>query len=415
MPSPRTVVRVVLISAESRRGDAMGWRERIERELVGTAVTHLPLQALRTADGAPVLLDVDVAILLPEGTDADAERAFDSVLRSLGHGSGDAESLVAARIVAVTPTEWTSARRFPCDRFTDASAERDLVPYLRGVIACAGGLREARRELGLLNRVVGSMRSELEERSDELHLAALVQQDFLPLPLPAIHGVRVSSLYRPLAQVSGDVYNIEQVDEDCMSVFLADAVGHGIPAALLGMAVCRALETTERVGGATRVLGPSETLFRANKSLVERQRATTRFATAVAALVDCRRRVLRLSTAGHPPAILLRPGEAPRILEVDGGLLGVFPDEFFNEIEVPLETNDRILLYSDGFEQAFLENGAARHVDEFARLGGILDSEQLVREIAMRLDAHSGSLHPADDLTLLCISVEEAAQARLAA
>ena len=118
----------------------------------------------------------------------------------------------------------------------------------------------------LLGRVVESLRAELEERNEELQLAALVQKDFLPAPLAPLHGVRVASLYRPLAQVSGDVYHIEQLDDDRIAIFLADAVGHGIPAALLGMAVCRSLETTDRIDGQLRLLGPGETLARANRS-----------------------------------------------------------------------------------------------------------------------------------------------------
>jgi sigma-B regulation protein RsbU (phosphoserine phosphatase) len=291
----------------------------------------------------------------------------------------------------------------------------DLIPYLRGVVACAPTLRDARRELSLLNRFVGSMRNELEERNEELQLAALVQRDFLPLPVPELHGVRIGTFYRPLAQVSGDVYHVEQLDDDRLSIFLADAVGHGIPAALLGMAVCRSLETTERVQGQLRLLGPGETLARANTRLAEHQRATTRFATAIAGVLDCRTRKLRLAVAGHPPAILLRPGQAPRQIECDGGLLGIFPDEVYNEIEIDLEPNDKILFYSDGFEQAFTDDGTPSHFKEFGNMTEVNDPDAIVQEIAARIDAQLGSLHQADDLTLLCISVGELESARLAA
>jgi sigma-B regulation protein RsbU (phosphoserine phosphatase) len=181
------------------------------------------------------------------------------------------------------------------------------------------------------------------------------------------------------------------------------------------MAVCRSLETTDRIDGQLRLLGPGETLARANRRLYEHQRATTRFATAVAAVLDCRTRVMRVATAGHPPAILLRPGEAPRPLEGEGSLLGVFPDERYDEIELELRPNDRLLFYSDGFEQAFSENGTARHVEAFGALSGVLDADELVQRIASGVDRHTGSLHQQDDLTLLCVSVEHAAALRTAA
>ena len=61
-------------------------------------------------------------------------------------------------------------------------------------------------------------------------------------------------------------------------------------------------------------------------------------ATAVAAVLDCRTRVMKVAVAGHPPAILLRPGEPPRALEAEGSLLGVFPDEHYEEIEIEVRS-----------------------------------------------------------------------------
>ncbi|MCE2882536.1 MAG: SpoIIE family protein phosphatase [Planctomycetaceae bacterium] len=415
MGNSRAAARIALISTEETRGDAAAWRDTLERALGGQAPFHLSLNTLRTADGAAVQIDAEVAVLFaPAGGDA-ALAAVETSLQSLERSGGESEQMTATRLVVVSDELAGHPPRGASEIFTNARAHEDLVAFLRGMLSCTSSLREARRELSLLGRIVSSMRGELEERNEELQLAALVQRDFLPEPLPPLHGVRVTSLYRPLAQVSGDVFSIEQVDDDQLSIFLADAVGHGIPAALLGMAVCRSLETTERTGAALRVLGPCETLARANARLVAQQRSTTRFATAIAALLDCRTRRMRLAIAGHPAAVLLRPGAAPRTIEVDGGLLGVFPDEYYNEVEVELEPNDRLLFYSDGFEQAFNDGGQARHIEEFGELSGVLDPEELVQRLGARLDAHSGSLHQQDDLTLLCISVEESAALRVAA
>lgn len=415
MGALRNTARVALISTEETRGEAAAWRDTLERALGAPGPAHLPISGLRTTDGAPVHIDAEVAVLVaPRDADA-ALAAVETALQALERGIGESEHMTATRLVVVSDALAGRTPRGAAEVFTSLRAHEDLVAFVRGMLSCTAGLREARRELSLLGRIVSSMRSELEERNEELQLAAIVQRDFLPEPLPPLHGVRVTSLYRPLAQVSGDVFSIEQVDDDHLAIFLADAVGHGIPAALLGMAVCRSLETTERVQGALRVLGPCETLSRANARMVAQQRSTTRFATAISALLDCRTRTLRLAIAGHPAAVLLRPGEPPRTIEVDGGLLGVFPDEYYSEIEVRLEPNDRLLFYSDGFEQAFSENGRARHLEEFGALSGVLDPDELVRELSVRLDESSGSLHQQDDLTLLCISVAEASALRRAA
>ncbi|MFM7260014.1 MAG: PP2C family protein-serine/threonine phosphatase [bacterium] len=417
MGHSRTLVRIAVLGVAPDSAAAAAWHARIESEIAGVGVSLLDLTPL--LDGGPThQLDAEIVVLIAGSDPTIATRALDRALQSVEAYANDAHSIASARVVVVSDalaTPGYRSRVSSMDAFTVDDASRDLIAYLRGVVACASGLREARRELTLLCRVVDSMRGELEERNEELQLASLVQRDFLPLPVPPLQGVRIASFYRPLAGVSGDVYHLEQLDEDRISIFLADAVGHGIPAALLGMAVCRSLETIDRTQGAARLLGPAETISRANRRLVESQRATTRFATAIAGVLDCRTRRLRLATAGHPAAILLRPGEAPRPIECEGGLLGIFPDEPYEEIEIELRPNDRILFYSDGFEQAFSENGSARHVEEFGTLSGILDAQQFIEEISARVDAQSGSLHQADDLTLLCVSIGERVEMRRAA
>lgn len=411
MSTSRSTVRIAVVHAEGLEEPAARWASRISTGLAGATANATPTARLRNADGRPVRTDAEVVVVLAGGEPRAASEAVDAAIHASEGESGDP----TARLVVVSDAWAPRVGRSGIDRIAEADADAALVPFLRGMISAASGLREARRELSLLNRVVASMRSELEERSDELQLAALVQRDFLPLPVPPLHGVRVTSFYRPLAQVSGDVYHVEQVDGDRLAIFLADAVGHGIPAALLGMAVCRSLETTDLSHGRIEVLGPGETLARANRRLVAQQRMTTRFATAIAGVLDCRTRRLRLAVAGHPPAVLLRPGEPARPIEADGGLLGIFADERYDEIELALEPNDRLLFYSDGFEQAFTEGGDPRHVEAFGELSGVLDGAQLVEEIAARIDERHGSLHQADDLTLLCISVETPAEARRAA
>ena len=415
MDQARTSLRIAIVSTESVYTEAEDWRHRIGRELPGITAAHLSTDALRSPSGAAVHLDVEALIVFAGEDERAALATIDATLASVEQPEGEAHLPHAVRVIVVSSAIASARTHAGFDAIAANRADQELVPFLRGIMACAPTLRDARRELSLINRFVGSMRNELEERNEELQLAALVQRDFLPLPVPELHGVRVGTFYRPLAQVSGDVYHVEQLDDDRLSIFLADAVGHGIPAALLGMAVCRSLETTERVHGHLRLLGPGETLARANSRLAEHQRATTRFATAIAGVLDCRTRKLRLAVAGHPPAILLRAGQEPRQIECDGGLLGIFPDEVYNEIEIDLEPNDKILFYSDGFEQAFTDDGTPSHVKEFGNMSEINDPDALVQEIASRIDAQLGSLHQADDLTLLCISVGELESARLAA
>jgi len=284
-------------------------------------------------------------------------------------------------------------------------------------------LRDALAMSGLSHTGLGD---EVQRMHEELQLAAHAQRELLPRELPKLHGASVATLWRPAQYVSGDIYDVQQLDDDRIGLFLADAVGHGVSAALMTMVISQSLTTREphtNADGTTgrRILEPAEVLNRLNRRLVEHCTHPSRFSTAVYAVVDCRRLEVTVATAGHPPPILVRAGGDTETLETSGGLLGVFDgNDNYEQIKVQLSPGDRLLLYTDGFEHAFPDKDAdgerlpgttLHYRDEFGRLGETEDPQGLIEEVCRRLDVQHGSLHQADDLTLLCLQVGPASQA----
>ena len=74
-----------------------------------------------------------------------------------------------------------------------------------------------------------------DKLDEELRLAARIQCEFLPQEFPTMAGVGFDVLYRPAGYVSGDTYDVQQIDDRLVAFYVADAVGHGVPAALLTM------------------------------------------------------------------------------------------------------------------------------------------------------------------------------------
>ena len=100
------------------------------------------------------------------------------------------------------------------------------------------------------------------------------------------------------------------------------------------------------------------------------------------------------------------------MLDSQGGLLGVFENEVYKQTEVDLDLGDRLLLYSDGFEQAFPQaNGDESntrvptevYLEEFEKLCSSGTPQETIDAVGDRLDQQSGSLHQIDDLTLICL------------
>ncbi|HSU69738.1 MAG TPA: PP2C family protein-serine/threonine phosphatase, partial [Tepidisphaeraceae bacterium] len=246
---------------------------------------------------------------------------------------------------------------------------------------------------------------------EELRLAARLQQDFLPKILPQLGAVHFHTLFRPAGYVSGDLYDVVRLDERRIGFYIADAVGHGMPAALLTMFIKHALVTKEIIGNQYRLLTPAESLSRLNTELIEQNLSQAAFATALYGIIDVQTLEVTVSRAGHPAPLIIRDGGAVETIECDGPLLGIFPDESFVTATAQLQPGDRLMLYTDGIEVAFSDDQAADNERWRGELMSRLEmpTEDLLREFADRLDNETGSLMPKDDLTVIVLEVKATA------
>lgn len=279
-------------------------------------------------------------------------------------------------------------------------------------------LDTVREELESLRRRDDALNACMRRLDEELRLAARLQRDFLPRTLPHVGRVRFHALFRPAAYVSGDLYDVMRLDERNVGFYLADAVGHGVAAALLTMFVKQALQTREITpcadGGAHgyRLLDPPETLRRLNNRVIEQNLSHSTFATALYGTIDVDTLRLTVSRAGHPAPIILRACGAAEPLQPEGSLLGIFPDEAYESASTVLRPGDRVILYTDGVEVAFWGTAGVDTEKWHEELMGYKDltAEQILAEFARRLDREAGSLAPKDDLTIVIAEVNANAE-----
>jgi serine phosphatase RsbU (regulator of sigma subunit) len=190
----------------------------------------------------------------------------------------------------------------------------------------------------------------VDNLSEQLRLAGLVQQDFLPTQLPNTNKVRWATSFLPAEWVSGDIYDIVRIDEQHIGFYVADVVGHGIPAALLTIFLKQALAMRETVDNNYRVLSPVEVMKNLNVRLATQKLSGYQFATCCYSLLNTETLQLTYARAGHPYPILIRPNEKPQRLEIRGSLLGIFAKSEYVQQTIQLAPGDKLLLYSDGAE-----------------------------------------------------------------
>ena len=133
------------------------------------------------------------------------------------------------------------------------------------------------------------------------------------------------------------------------------------------------------------------------------------FITAQAAYFSYDKKSLKLSSAGHCPAFLMRKGETiSEELTAEGIPLGISPSDIYEERIMNLDTGDRILFITDGIYEIENESGQMLGIEGFAKRLPEIWQEGLaaVPEKALSIVAsHSANSEFQDDKTLMALEV----------
>jgi hypothetical protein len=194
-----------------------------------------------------------------------------------------------------------------------------------------------------------------EDTQHQLEMAGHVQRNFLPAQLPNSEKYRWATVFRPAEWVSGDIYDITRLDEHHIGFYLADAVGHSMPAALLTMFLKQATVMRQTIGSDYYIFQPWEVMSTLNLRMSEQELAGCLFATSFYATLNTQTLNLKYARAGHPYPILIREDKIVQ-LQSRGGLLGVFPEAEFQQRTLQLHPHDKLFIYSDGGEPLVGQN-----------------------------------------------------------
>ncbi|MCI0499684.1 MAG: SpoIIE family protein phosphatase [Planctomycetales bacterium] len=194
-----------------------------------------------------------------------------------------------------------------------------------------------------------------KDTARQLEMAGRVQRNFLPSRLPDTDTVRWATVFRPAEWVSGDIYDVVRLDEEHIGFYLADAVGHSMPAALLTMFLKHAMVMRQTIGHDYYIFKPWEVITTLNLRMAQQELSGCLFATCFYGLLNIRTMTLEYARAGHPYPILIRDGQL-QPLQTRGGLLGVFAEAQFEQQSIQLQPGDKLLVYSDGGEPLIGQN-----------------------------------------------------------
>ena len=187
---------------------------------------------------------------------------------------------------------------------------------------------------------------EKELLEKELQVARQVQAGFLPSGRIQIDGFDVSTFLRSAKEVGGDYFDVIPLKRG-VAIVIADVSGKGVPAAL----VMANLHAT--LHALVEDCPPEELVGRINNSIFQ-DTSPELFVTLFYGILDNSTGEFRYINAGHNPPLLVRQDGTVEELTQGGTILGILPDANFQTESITLNSQDLMLLYTDGLTEAGL-------------------------------------------------------------
>ena len=259
-----------------------------------------------------------------------------------------------------------------------------------------------------------------QQIEDELRMARELQLAMLPQDFPAIsvaadgtEALKFYSYYMPSGAVSGDFFDVFQLSDTAVSVFICDVMGHDVRAALVTAMIHALVQDLSATAA-----DPGRLLAEINLALfkVFRQSGTTMFATALYLVADVATGQLTYASAAHPhPLRLRRPAGSVEVLGNDagckkGGALGLFRDSTYATNHRPLYAEDLLVFYTDGLTEEEGPNGEIFSQERLAEtLASLcaLPPKELLAKVLGEIRRWSGHTEFSDDVCLLGVEVKQ--------
>lgn len=250
--------------------------------------------------------------------------------------------------------------------------------------------RERKLELELIERN--------KKMSKDLKFAKKIQEKILPKK-GDVDNIRIDYLYKPSEMLSGDMFDIFNIDRDNVGVYISDVAGHGIGASIMTMFIRQTMRAIK-----DDILSPSLALSELHRRFSLLALESDKYFTIFYGVYNKRTKQFKYSNAGHNCIPIKFNDEHLDLLETKGYPIALLFDELtFKERKIELLKGEKILFYTDGITEARDHNNAQFGVK------GVVDTiknspDDILRQIENRFIYHSWGEQD-DDYALLLMEV----------
>jgi serine phosphatase RsbU (regulator of sigma subunit) len=269
-------------------------------------------------------------------------------------------------------------------------------------------------------REVKTRSTKLISYEKEMEIGRRIQAGFLPATIPVLENWEIGSSFVAAREVAGDFYDVFKLTTlPHLAIVIGDVCDKGVGAALfmtlfrslirassLYGSMCSGLVDMETVGTsitADQVLQNS--LLTTNRYIATTHAGSSMFASVFFALLDTESGILHYVNAGHESPIIFRQNGETELLDVTGGVIGLFPTAQYAVETVTLNKGDLVFTYTDGVNEA--KNPEGEQFGE-SRIMKITDPQHnspdnFLSSILDAINEFRGAARQSDDITMLAL------------
>jgi sigma-B regulation protein RsbU (phosphoserine phosphatase) len=249
------------------------------------------------------------------------------------------------------------------------------------------------------------LQNKQKQIEQDLKAAAAIQQSLLPEETRHIDGIKTAWQFEPCEKIGGDIFNLVELDENQVGIYMLDVCGHGVPAAFMAVAASQFLRGGRGLlGKKTGALSTEDLLQKLNRAFPYERFDS--FFSIVILKINVKEGSFSYSCAGHPPLILLRADGATELLDKHGPVIGSGSGVSFGNDERQLYKNDKLLLYTDGIYECgnmagefFGKNRFYEAIERHRHL----ELREMVDAVFAAVKSFRQNAKPDDDISLMSV------------
>lgn len=216
------------------------------------------------------------------------------------------------------------------------------------------------------------------------------------LETPKIPKLNISVIYNPTEEIGGDIYDISEIEEGHVRIFLADASGHGVPAAIFATLLKNEYKNMKH-------LNLKDIFKKFNYLLLQTYSDAATFFTAIIVDIFYQEKTIVYSSAAHPVQYALLDNQ---IVPMTATQMMAGIDEKYETKSFALEyaNNFKIVLFTDGLFELKSMKGEiykAKYLDEIIEKTKHTDVSKILESLVSQTSDWTGNQKRTDDITLI--------------